>query len=291
MFRLLRFRKSWMKQNKYISRIKYSLQLFGSLKLDLLVIGMQMGPVIIIQARMGSTRLPGKILKPVCGEINMLEAVIQRLRKCTYGFHLVVATTECERDRVIVDFCQKNDISCVCGSEDDVLSRYYLAAMEYHADSVLRITSDCPLIDPQVVDSVYEFFLSGDYDYVSNILERTYPRGLDVEVFKFSVLEKIHLLATELHEREHVTSYIYTHPHEFQIGSFKGPIDYSQYRLTVDTPKDLELVQNVYRECHHKIDVTLDEIIQILEEHPSWISENSHIVQKYDSQTAYLSSV
>ncbi|HSV31132.1 MAG TPA: glycosyltransferase family protein [Atribacteraceae bacterium] len=205
-----------------------------------------MKTVIIVQARMTSTRLPGKVLMEVRGK-PLLEYQIERLSRVQLVDALVIATTVNDTDQPIVDLCRRLGISYFRGSEDDVLSRYYHAALEQAADTVVRITADCPLVDPTVVDDVIRFYRDHfpSYDYVANILERTYPRGMDTEVFSFQALEKAHHKAEAPYQREHVTPFINSQPQRFCLGNVRHHEDLSSHRWTVDTIEDFELVQRV----------------------------------------------
>jgi spore coat polysaccharide biosynthesis protein SpsF len=181
-----------------------------------------MKTVIIVQARMTSTRLPGKILKEVLGK-SLLTYQLERLRRIKGAQAVVIATTTNDTDQPIVDFCVQNTVAYFRGSEDDVLSRYYGAALEHAADAVVRITSDCPLIDPEVVDQVISFYEVNypKFDYVSNVTQRTFPRGMDTEVFSMKALREAFENATKQLDREHVTPFIHGQPEEL----FPVPLD------------------------------------------------------------------
>lgn len=224
---------------------------------------------IIVQARMKSTRLPGKILHRVFRNDTMLEAVISRLKLT--NIPIIIATP----DDNIVEFCKKRDILYYQGSEDDVLDRYYQAAKKYELEAIIRITSDCPLIDPYIINQIIELYNRG-YDYVSNTLKRTYPRGMDVEMFSMKALEKVHEISRE---REHVTTYFYTHPDGFYVSNLKNKEDQSRYRLTVDTIEDLRLIKRIYAKMDD-YNFSLNDIIRIMELNPDWININSNIKQK-----------
>lgn len=163
----------------------------------------------IIQARMGSTRFPGKVLKEILGK-SILWHLISRIEKAKLINEIVIATTKNEIDRPILKFAEENGIKSYAGSEEDVLDRYYQAAKKFSADPIVRITADCPLMDPEVIDSVVQFYLDNKYDYVANTLEPiTFPDGMDVEVFSFKNLEKIWKEAILPSQREHVTFYFW----------------------------------------------------------------------------------
>lgn len=231
--------------------------------------------VAIIQARVGSTRLPGKVLKEICGK-PMLWYVIERVKRAKLINEIVVATTTNAEDDEIVKIAEQCRVKTFRGSEDDVLDRYYRAAKEFKADVVVRITADCPLIDPEIVDKTVEFFLKGDFDYVSNTVRPTFPDGLDVEVFSFDALKKAWENATKLSEREHVTPYIRKHPEKFKIGSFEAEHDLSHLRWTVDREEDLRFVREVYERIGKEI-FHMQDVLELLREHPELAEINRGI--------------
>jgi spore coat polysaccharide biosynthesis protein SpsF len=234
----------------------------------------------IIQARMGSTRLPRKVLKEVLGK-SLLEYQIERVKRAKMIDEIIIATTIKEEDNPIVKLCEKLSIPYYRGSEDDVLSRYFEAAKEYKVDVIVRLTSDCPVIDSEVIDKAIRVFLTGEHDYVSNSIERTYPRGMDTEVFSYQGLEEIHQKATKPHEREHVTPYFYQHSEKFNLKNVFHSEDLSKYRLTVDTKEDLELIQCIIQDLYpNKHNFTLKDIKKSLEANPDLLFINSHVEQK-----------
>ena len=235
----------------------------------------------IVQARLGSTRLTGKALLAIGGR-SMLERVVERLRRVRHISLVAIATTTNDHDSAIVAEAARLSVRAIRGSEDDVLGRYDRAALELDADVIVRITSDCPLIDPGLVDLVVASFESAfpPVAYASNALERTYPRGLDVEVFSRSALEHAAAEATLPHEREHVTPYLYQHPQRFSLLSVRNPVDCSGYRWTVDTEADLELVRAIYARLGHDRAFGWHEVMHLLEREPRLAAINSHIEQK-----------
>jgi spore coat polysaccharide biosynthesis protein SpsF len=235
--------------------------------------------VAIVQARMGSTRLPGKVLMDLGGE-TVLARVFGRLRRAIMIDEIVVATTDCKVDDAVVRECQRLDVSCFRGAEDDVLDRYYQAARMFAAEVVVRITSDCPAIDPGLVDETIRTFQLQCGTYCSNSFRRTYPRGLDTEVFTIRALEQAWRHAREPYEREHVTPYFYEHPELFRLVSHQGQIDYSQHRWTLDTEEDLELLRAIYARFGNKDDFSWGEVIQLMEREPELAELNSHVIQK-----------
>lgn len=238
--------------------------------------------VLIVQVRMGATRLPGKPLKKILDR-PLLSYQIERLRRAKRVDKIVIATTLSPRDQEIVNLCQREGISIYRGSEEDVLDRYYRAANTHRADIIVRITGDCPLIDPEIVDQVIDFYSLKipNYDYVSNSLQRTYPRGLDVEVFSFQALEKAAKEATLPEEREHVTLFFYEHPEIFSLGSMQQATDESAHRWTVDTEEDFQLISllinTLYPSNPH---FTSEDVLAQIRQHPEWALINAHIKQK-----------
>ena len=236
----------------------------------------------IIQARMGSTRLPEKVMKNLEGK-TVLDHVIERVRQSKLIDEIIIATTIHDRDSIIETEALRCGAKAFRGSEDDVLSRYYYAAKENNLDIVVRITSDCPLIDSKVLDEVIQYYLKNDYDIVSNagsdLSNRTYPRGLDTEVFSFKVLENAFNHAKEIYQREHVTPYIYEKSSSAYY--YKNDIDYSKYRWTLDTDEDFKLISEVYR-CLYtgNHDFYMSDIVKLFEKIPELYDINAHIEQK-----------
>lgn len=233
----------------------------------------------IIQARMGSSRLPGKVLLRVLDR-PLLGHLLDRLRRSRRLETIVVATTATETDRPIRVFAEAEGVPAFAGSEEDVLDRYHAAAEEYKIDPVVRITADCPLMDPAVVDLVIERFLDGEADYVSNAapLPATYPDGMDVEVFPFAALRQAWLEAVKPSDREHVTFYLWNHPDRFKLRRVDHSPDWSAYRLTVDYPEDLRLVEAVLNHfLPRNPGFGLDEIVRYLDSSPEVKALNARI--------------
>lgn len=249
----------------------------------------------IIQARMTSTRLPGKVLQTVYQDLTMLEAVIQRVNQSEEIDKIIIATTINKTDGPIIDLCRQlkykyPKLETYRGSEHNVLSRFYFAARKYNLDHIIRITSDCPLIDHNVISHMIHLYQSQECDYLSNVVNRTFPRGLDLEIFKFKSLEIAFFdLEVTKDEQEHVTAYIYGRPKIFKINSYEQPEDQSQYRLTVDTAEDLKLIKLIYLSLFPKYqnNFHLNQIIITLKEHPDWLLINENIEQKFHSQKHY----
>lgn len=241
--------------------------------------------VCIIQARMGSTRLPGKVMLDLCGK-TVLGHVIERVRKVKNIDEIVIATTTKEDDTIIVEEALKYGVKVFRGSEEDVLSRYYYAAKENEADVVVRITSDCPLIDPEIVDEMLKKFKylykENKVDYLSNTLERTFPRGLDAEIFSFNILEEAFTSAKKHYQREHVTPYIYENPNKFKLIGYKNKVDYSYHRWTLDTEEDFRLISKIYEELYkNEYIFSFSKVINLFNINPKLYNINVDIEQKY----------
>ena len=239
-----------------------------------------MKTVAIIQARLGSTRLPGKVLRPLGGK-TMIECVMQRLADCKKIDQLVIATTTQPADRKLIEFCRDRNWNFHAGSEHDVLSRYVETAEKYSADQIVRITSDCPLIGPGLVDqTVDRMDTVRGIDYACNFHpRRRFPRGLDCEAMTRETLTRIDRLATTAQYREHVTLYAYRHPEKFTIASINQTDDWSHLRWTVDTEDDLTLASEIYRHFGNK-PFDWKQIIEAYDTHPTWIEINRHCLQK-----------
>lgn len=240
-----------------------------------------MKTVAIIQARLCSTRLPSKVLLDLGGE-PMLTRVIARVRRAPGVDAVVVATTTAPADDALVDFCASRGWPCFRGSENDVLDRYWQTARAHAADVVVRITADCPLIDPEVTGEVIREFQvrQPDCDYAGNFHpQRTFPRGLDTEVFGIKTLERCWHEAQDTWSREHVTAFIYAHPELFRIHGMASEVDYSAHRWTVDTPEDLALARCFYAHFGHD-HFTWHDALLAVERHPEWTAMNAHVQQK-----------
>ena len=199
----------------------------------------------ILQARVTSSRLPGKVLKPIMGR-PMLALQIERVLQAKQIDQLVIATSTDPSDDDLENLCRQINILCFRGSLNDVLDRFYQAAKSWQPQHVVRLTGDCPLIDPEIIDAVIDFYLAGGYDYAANSVQPTFPDGLDVEVFRFSLLEQAWKEATLSSQREHVTPFIHQQPERFRIGHYQNAEDLSHLRWTVDEPEDFDLVTRIY---------------------------------------------
>ncbi len=233
----------------------------------------------IIQARMGSTRLPGKVLLDLCGE-TVLAKVVRRLSRASRIERMVVATTTSCADAAVVGESRRLGVEYFRGSEDDVLDRYCRAAKAFSAEAVVRITCDCPLIDPTLVDEVIRQFSDQNADFACNVLPRMYPRGLDTEVFTNAALDKASKLADLPHQREHVTPLFYERRDLFRFVAVPGELDYSSYRWTLDTPEDLELIRAIYSYFNDRADFGWREVLALMEQSPDLANLNAHITQR-----------
>lgn len=231
--------------------------------------------VAIIQARMGSSRLPGKVLLDIVG-VPMLGHVVTRARRASTLDHVLVATSRAAPDNPIVEFCSARGIDCFRGSEEDVLDRYHSAAASAGADVVVRLTADCPLLDADVIDEVVGVFREGGADYVANILRCTYPDGLDTEVFSRAALERAWGEARLRSEREHVTLYLRKHPDRFRQRNVTADHDWSALRWTVDEPRDLEFVRAVYNKLG-TMDFGWRDVLALLDADPALTELNAGI--------------
>lgn len=235
--------------------------------------------VAIIQARMGSTRLPGKMLKKIQGK-TLLAYMLARVRQAKTLSLIVVATTNRPEDGAIANIAKENGVGCFRGSENDVLDRYYRAALRYGADTIVRLTGDCPFMDPALVDRVVAFYLRNKKkaDYASNVHPPTFPDGMDVEVFSFVALERAWKEATLASEREHVTPFFYNHRELFRLKNLRAKKDTSGVRLTVDASEDLLLMQKLSAALSIKNNhFNLRDILSYLEQHPELTLINQHV--------------
>jgi spore coat polysaccharide biosynthesis protein SpsF len=240
----------------------------------------------IIQGRMGSSRLPGKILRDIAGQ-PMLAWVVERVRMAKTVDEVVVATTSDASDDPAVDYCVQQGYPVYRGSLYDVLDRFYQAAQLYSADIVVRITADCPLIDPAVIDRTVFALIENDADFSANRLpppwKRTYPIGLDTEVCTFEALERAWHEATAPHEREHVLPYLYEEPGRFKIQVVDAEQDFGHLRWTVDTPEDLRVVRRLVELLDGRRDFSWLDVLAVWQSHPELEKINAEIVHhKFD---------
>ena len=230
----------------------------------------------IVQARMGSTRLPGKVMKLVDDDHPSLFYTINQLRQSKFLQKIIIATTTNTEDDVIVDFAKKENIDYFRGDADDVLSRYYECAKFFSLSRILRVTADCPLIDPLIIDKGVSISLEGTYDYVTNTYPRSFPDGNETEIFTFQTLELSYKNAVLPSEREHVTPYIKNNQEKFKIFNFQHDDDISYLRWTLDYDEDLKLIRSLISEIHNR-PVHLSDILTLLKLKPDLIKiNNSH---------------
>jgi len=227
---------------------------------------------------MGSTRLPGKVLLDIFGQ-TMLSRVVHRVRQASTLNEVIVATSDADSDDVIEKECKKLQVNVFRGNENDVLDRFYQASLFCKAEVIVRITADCPLIEPTIIDKVVSAFLSSNVDYASNTLVRTYPRGLDVEVISSSALATACREANKPYQRAHVTPYLYENANSFRLLSITSSPDYSCYRWTVDTNEDLQFIRRVYESFGRK-DFDWCDVIELCKREPELTELNRQIKQK-----------
>lgn len=245
-----------------------------------------MGTVAVIQARMDSARLPGKVMKPILGR-PMLWHIVQRVSQVTAIDQVVVATTARPADTPILKLCEESGCAVYCGSVQDVLDRFYQVARRFSADTIIRITADCPFVDPQVIANLSAFYIDGDYDHAGVVTGAGalfdngghFPDGLDAECFSFATLEYAWKHATHSSDREHVTPYIWQRPDRFRLGKFSSEKDYSRYRWTVDTEADLRLARRVYEALHREDKpFVMADILAYLRDQPQLTLHNRHLI-------------
>jgi spore coat polysaccharide biosynthesis protein SpsF len=241
-----------------------------------------MKTVAIIQARMGSNRLPGKVLKPILGR-PMLWHIVRRVRAAPSISEVIVAVPNDPANEVLCQFCTDNKIACFAGSETDVLDRYYRAAQQFEADPVLRVTADCPMADPQLIERLIQNYKSGGYDHIGvaagagaeRLGNGRFPDGLDAECFGFSALDRAWHEATDPRDREHVTRYIWNNKEMFRCGALTADLVYPKLRLTVDHPEDFELVTKIYESLYREgRPFVLSDVMKFLEKNPGLVDLN-----------------
>lgn len=234
--------------------------------------------ILIIQARMGSTRLPGKSLMTIKGK-PLIGYVLDAVKNIPGVDEVILATTDHPKDNPLFRYGHTHGVAVFRGSERDVLDRYYQAAKSHGGSVIIRITGDCPLIDPLVIEQALKKFQTSHFDYLSNTIKRTYPRGLDVEIFSFKALEEAANEAEKATDREHVTPFIYTQPDRYKLGSLVGRPDLSKHRWTVDTQEDFSLIQAIVEGLKEEPRTTKN-IIHLFKKHPELMKINAHVEQK-----------
>ena len=234
---------------------------------------------VIIQARMGSTRLPNKVLKEILKK-PMLWHLVNRLKHSKFNPVIIIATTNAKEDKRIIDFANQLNLKSYAGSMNDVLDRFYQAALIFRAEIYVRITADCPLMDPEVFDKVVQVFLENDTDFTSNTHPPTYPDGIDIEVFSFETLEKTWKEARLASEREHVTAYIWKNPDIFKLGNVYNDNDLHELRWTVDQEEDFLFVTEIYSNLFPNKEIFLmNDILKLLKEKPELLEINNNILR------------
>ncbi len=236
---------------------------------------------IIIQARMTSTRLPKKILLPLCDK-SVLAIMLDRL--AVFKKNIIIATTNDGTEQPIVDLCQQLGICYFQGDTNNVLQRYYLSAQSVDAksdDTIVRLTSDCPLIDPVIIQAAINYYQNNSFDYISAGVASGFPRGMDTEVFSFELLTQAYQNAQHDYEKEHVTPYIYkTYPKQYLLGQYKNTQDHSKYRLTLDEESDYQAIKEIYKHLACRTDFSYDDLIQVLQNNPYLFKINASVEQK-----------
>ncbi|MFX1256291.1 MAG: cytidylyltransferase domain-containing protein [Promethearchaeota archaeon] len=241
---------------------------------------------VIVQARMGSTRLPGKVLKILYKNETILDILIKRLKFSKNTDDIIIATTPDVKNQAIINVANIHNVASFIGNEKNVLKRYFEAAKKYKLDIIIRVTADCPFVDPLVLDDMIQFYLSKNYDYIRNVDDTTnFPRGFEIEIFNFDVLEKVFRLAKTKPEKEHVTYFIYTHPKLFSLYSYnlEDLKKIKDLRLTIDEEDDLEVCREVIKLVLKKqksLKFSVYDIIKIIELNPKLIEINKNVQQK-----------
>lgn len=232
----------------------------------------------IIQARCGSTRLPGKIFMNIDGK-PLLWHVVHRLRYAELIDDIVIATTTNSKDDATEEWCKQNEVKCFRGSEDDVLNRFYGAATTFPCDIIVRVTADDPFKEPSIIDKIIKKLIDENLDLATNVLPPFFPEGLDCEVFTFDVLQTMEKTTNDAYDREHVTPYIYNNQDKFKIANVSSECQLSQYRWTIDNEEDYEMVNAIYENRKDGNDeiLLMEEILGILDENPEIVSINSNV--------------
>lgn len=241
--------------------------------------------VAVIQVRMGSTRLPGKVMKEVVGK-PILELLIERLRHSILIDQIVVATTELKKDDIIANLCMRLGISCFRGSEDDVMGRVLGALRQYEADAGVEIYGDCPLIDPAIIDSIIQYYIRNieKYDFVSNDLKTTYPPGLETEVYSVSAFADAANRTTDSEIREHSTLYMRQHPELYRLHNIEAPpeLHYPDTYIELDTPEDFKVIKTIYESLYGEGNIfSAQEILDFLKQNPHIAEQNRRVERRW----------
>ena len=241
---------------------------------------------VIIQARTQSTRLPNKVLALI-NDKPLIWYIIERLKSCERVEQIILATSNREEDKKLIEIANDCKILSFVGDENDVLSRFYQATLKFNADPIVRVTGDCPLVDPDLLDKMLGFYLENNYDFVSNTIIPTYPDGLDIEIFSFKSLRKTFNEAKLKSEKEHVTPYIWKNPGIFQLYNYRNKEELSNYRWTVDEQLDLELIRQIYSNFKPKIIFSFQDVIEMGKLNPQIFKIN----EKINRNEGYLKSI
>jgi spore coat polysaccharide biosynthesis protein SpsF (cytidylyltransferase family) len=209
----------------------------------------------------------------------MISHIINRLKNVKFAEQIILATTKKEEDKILIEIAKKQEIFSFTGNEKDVLKRYFMCAKKFDADPIIRITGDCPLCDPKIIQKMIKIFNAKKYDYISNRIKPTFPDGLDVEIFSFKALKKSEKNAKMKSEREHVTPYIYKNSKKFSIFNVKNKKNLSHLRWTVDEKKDLKFVKKIYQEMNPKKIFFMNDVLEVLKKNPKFIEINQDIVR------------
>ncbi|MEQ8228971.1 MAG: glycosyltransferase family protein [Rhodospirillales bacterium] len=236
-----------------------------------------------IQARMTSSRLPGKVLMPAAGK-PLLHHMVERLHKVTAIDKVIIATTTNSEDDPVAELAEKTGAGLYRGSEDDVLSRVLDATVAHGTDILVQTTGDCPLIDPEIIGQVIDHYVATECDYTSNTLIRSYPIGMDTQIYRRTVLEDVASRTQDPVDREHVSAYIYHHPERYSLSNLHAPDDMTDpmLRLTLDTPEDYEVIWRIYEALYPaNPDFTLADILALLKRNPDWRAINDQVEHKW----------
>ena len=229
----------------------------------------------IVQARMGSTRLPGKVMKEIMG-VPSIKYLLDRLSRSTKLNEIIVATSSEKANRPLIEYLEEIGYKVFVGSEDNVLERYYLASANYKNHNIIRITGDCPLVDPLLLDKMIDHYVANDADYLSNIWPRSFPKGLDIEIFSYHSLNRAYHETSDKYDLEHVTPYI-RESGKFNVANYLNKNDFSNQRWTVDWPEDFELIKEIFEYFTPEIFFSWEEIISLYQDKPEIFNINKHL--------------
>ena len=233
---------------------------------------------VLIQARVGSSRFPQKVLKKIEGK-PVIWHVVNRVKQTNLVNQIALVTTKLDEDKKLLDIANELGVIGITGDENNVLKRFYDCASQINADPIIRITGDCPLIDPFLIDEMIKFFLEHDYDYISNRMIPTFPDGLDIEIFSYTALRSAILNSKLSSELEHVTPYISKNPQKFKLFNFQNNVDLSQMRWCIDEKEDLVFVKKIFEKLSPKFIFSMDEILKILKNEPTLLQINNKIIR------------